>query len=72
MTQDSGLKSQPSRNAGKGSRPRPVRGSTYRERYAAIRWSPVGRGGSTAPSGSKSKSTSKETENRELRTENRL
>jgi hypothetical protein len=24
--------------AGKGSRPRPVRGSTYRQRYAAIRW----------------------------------
>jgi hypothetical protein len=43
--------------AGKGSRPRPVRGSTYRQRYAAIRWS---------------KSTSKKTENRELRTENRL
>jgi hypothetical protein len=24
--------------AGKGSRPRPVRGSTYRNNYAAIRW----------------------------------
>ena len=24
--------------AGKGSRPRPVRGSVYRQRYAAIRW----------------------------------
>ena len=26
------------KQAGKGSRPRPVRGSTYRERYEAIRW----------------------------------
>jgi uncharacterized protein YfaQ (DUF2300 family) len=24
--------------AGKGSRPRPVRGSTYRDNYAAIQW----------------------------------
>ena len=26
------------KQAGKGSRPRPVRGSTYRDNYAAIRW----------------------------------
>ena len=73
MTQDSGLKSQPSRSAGKGSRPRPVRGSTYRQRYDAIKWNrdvakfvaelkrTYGKNCLTAPFESKSKSTSKST-----------